>query len=114
MAERLAARDLLARGYAGAHDNIRSTASFAQGNYAEGIRFARNVIRDSPKSPTGYRALIMNLALRGEVEEAKAAVRTLKSVAPEMSQNWIEQNAVWARNDVMRKYVEAFRAAGLK
>lgn len=114
MAERLAARDLLARGYAGAHDNVRATASFAQGNYGDGIRFARNVIRDIPKSPTGYRTLIMNLALGGEVEEAGAAIRTLKSVAPDMSQSWIAQNAVWARAHVMQKYVEAFRAAGLK
>jgi hypothetical protein len=31
-----------------------------------------------------------------------------------MSQNWIKQNAVWARTHVMQKYVEAFRVAGLK
>jgi TolB-like protein len=114
MAERMARQDLLARGYDGAHNNVRATASFAEGRYRDGVAFARKTVLDSPNSPTAYRTLAMNLALAGEVEEAKATLRMLKRVAPDMSQEWIEKNAVWAQDDEMRKYVEAFRLAGLK
>jgi len=56
----------------------------------------------------------MNLALAGETDEAKHALQTLRRLAPGMSQNWISQNAVWASADTMKRYVEAFRIAGLK
>ena len=65
-------------------------------------------------SPTAYRALLMNLALAGEADEAKHALQTLRRLAPGMSQDWIKQNAVWTSADTMKRYVEAFRIAGLK
>ena len=109
-----ARRDLLARGYSGAHDNVRATASFAGAHYADGIKFASGAIRDNPRSPTGYRALTINLALSGDVVEARAALRTLKVLAPDMSQQWIKQNAVWASSEQRKRYVEAFSSLGLR
>jgi tetratricopeptide (TPR) repeat protein len=114
MAERLAQKDLLARAYPGAANNVRSTGSFARGHYREGVDFARRSILDTPSSPTAYRGLVINLALQGEVESAQRALRTLKHVLPEISQSWIRQNAVWASQETMKRYAEAFRAAGLK
>jgi TolB-like protein/Flp pilus assembly protein TadD len=114
MAERLARRDLLARAYAGAHDNVRATGSFAIGHYRQGVEFARSAAVYIPNSPTAYRALLMNLALAGETDGAKHALQTLRHLAPAISQNWIRQNAVWTSDDAMKRYVEAFRIAGLK
>jgi TolB-like protein len=114
MAERLAPRDLLARGYAGAHDNVRATAAFATENYRRGIEFAGNAAVYSPNSPTAHRALIINLALAGKIHEARHALQTLRRLAPDMSQAWIKQNAVWSSAETMKRYVEAFRASGMK
>ena len=114
MAERLARRDLLARAYAGAHDNVRATGSFAIEQYRDGAEFARSAAVFIPNSPTAYRALLMNLALAGETDDAKHALQTLRRLAPGMSQDWIRQNAVWASAATMKRYVEAFRIAGLK
>ena len=114
MAERLAKRDLLARGYGGAHNNVRSTGAFAVEHYHEGVEFGRNAIADNPNSPTGYRALVINLALGGQTDEAKRALRTLRRLAPDMSQNWVRQNAVWASDGTMKRYIEAFRIANLE
>ena len=114
MAERLAPRDLLARGYAGAHNNVRATASFAVEEYDQGIEFARRAIADSPRSPTAYRALLINLALGENVDEAKQALPKLKRIAPNISQAWIKETAVWGREADMKRYVEAFRVSGLK
>ncbi len=114
LAERLAPRDLLARGYAGAHDNVRATASFATENYRRGVEFAGNAAIYSPNSPTAHRALVINLALGGKSHEARQALQTLRRLAPEMTQNWIKQNAVWSSAETMKRYIEAFRASGLK
>lgn len=113
-AQRFAPWDLLARGYAGAHNNVRATASFAAGHYHDGIEFARKSISECPSSPSAYRALAMNLALGGKTEEARRAIQTLKRFAPTMSQRWIKETAVWARNEERQKYFEAFSLAGLR
>jgi TolB-like protein len=112
--ERLARRDLLARAYAGAHNNVRATGSFAIEHYGEGVGFARSAAVYVPNSPTAHRALIMNLSLAGETDEAKHALQKLRHLAPGMSQDWIRQNAVWTSPGTMKRYVEAFRIAGLK
>ena len=114
MAERLAPRDLLARGYAGAHDNVRATVSFATEDYRRGARFASNAALYSPNSPTAHRALLINLALAGQSHEARHAMRTLRELAPDISQAWITKNSVWSSAEIMRRYVEAFRASGLE
>ena len=56
----------------------------------------------------------MNLALAGQLDEARRALQTLRRLAPEISQEWIKQNAVWVSDDAMKRYIEAFHAAGLK
>lgn len=114
-AERLAQRDLLARGYAGAHDNIRATASFAIERYREGINFARSAAAYIPNSPPAHRALTINLALAGKFDEANQEVETLGRFAPKFSQIWIKQNyAVWASDEAAKRFTEAFRIAGLR
>jgi TolB-like protein len=113
--ERLAHRDLLARGYPGAHDNIRATASFALERYREGINFARSAAAYIPNSPPAHRALTINLALAGKLDEAGQEVQTLRLVTPKFSQIWIEQNySVWASDEAAKRFTEAFRIAGLR
>lgn len=85
LAERFARRDLLARGYAGAHDNVRATGCFAVERYDDGVAFARRAGVYLPNSPTAYRAMIINLALTGETDEARRALRMLQRLAPEMT-----------------------------
>jgi TolB-like protein len=112
-AERLAQRDLLARGYAGAHDNVRATASFAIGQYRQGADFARHAAAYLPNSPTAYRAMLINLALAGDSDEARHALQMLRRLAPNISHAWVKRNAVWASEATGKLYTEAFRIAGL-
>jgi TolB-like protein len=114
LAERLSPTDLLARGNAGTHNNVRATACFALGRYREGSEFARKAIIDNPSMPTAHRALLMNCALAGNWEESAAARQKLVRLAPDMSQRWIRETAVWTRREDQDKYVEAFRAAGVR
>jgi TolB-like protein/tetratricopeptide (TPR) repeat protein len=114
MAERFARQDLLARGYAGAHDNVRATGCFAAEQYSKGVQFGYRAAAYSPNSPTAYRTLVINLVLAGETDKARNALSTLRRAAPELSQKWIAKNAVWSSGATMKRYVDAFRIIGLK
>lgn len=112
-AERWGKRDLLMRGYAGAPDNVRATACFAAERYLHGWDHALRAATYVPSSPTAHRALLINLALGGQVDRAKEALRTLKLLAPKMSQTWLQQNTMWTSEGANKRYMEAFRIAGI-
>ena len=101
------------RGYAGAPDNVRATACFAAERYLHGWDHALRAATYVPSSPTAHRALLINLALGGQVDRAKEALRTLKLLAPKMSQTWLQQNTMWTSEDANKRYLEAFRIAGI-
>jgi TolB-like protein/Tfp pilus assembly protein PilF len=113
-AERLSPRDLLARGNAGVSNNVRAIACFVAGRYRDGIAFARKAIIESPNLIPAYRALVVNCALAGEIEEAKLALRTLKRLAPDISLKSLDEVIPYVRDNDRQGYVEGFRLAGLK
>jgi TolB-like protein/Tfp pilus assembly protein PilF len=114
-AARLSPRDLLARGNAGVSNNVRALACFVGGRYREGIRFARNAIIESPNLIPAYRMLILNCALAGEIEEARAALQTLKGLVPDISLAWVkEMTTPYVRTEDQQRYIEGFRLAGLE
>jgi tetratricopeptide (TPR) repeat protein len=113
-AERLSARDLLARGNAGVSNNVRAMACFIAGRYREGIGFARKAIIESPNLTPAYRALVLNCALAGEIDEAKAALQTLKRFVPDISLQWIREVVPYVRAEDRQRYLEGFQLAGLE
>jgi TolB-like protein len=113
-AERLQMHDLLARGNAGAHDNVRATASFVAGRYRDGITFARKAIHQSPRQVPAYRQLVLNYAFSGDMRRATDALATIRRLAPRVQQ-WLEETqSMWSNHANYKKYCEAFRMAGLK
>ncbi|HLH87340.1 MAG TPA: winged helix-turn-helix domain-containing protein [Xanthobacteraceae bacterium] len=111
LAEALKARDLLARGNTGAHDNVRATASFVTGRYRDGIAFARKAIAQSPRQTSAYRQLVTNSAYAGEVGQAAQAFQIVKRLGPELDKFIRQSEALYSDKSDYRKYVEAFREA---
>jgi len=81
-AESLSPRDLLARGKVGVCNNVRAIACFIAGRYREGTDYARKAIIESPNLIPAYRALVVNRALAGDLEEAKLALQSLQRLVP--------------------------------
>jgi hypothetical protein len=101
--------DLLARGNAGAADNVRATLGFAAGRHQEGIEFARKAIRQSPRQLPAYRLFAFNCAFAGEIEAAAAAIKLVKRSNRDTEQ-WIRDTAtMWSRREDFNKYIEAYR-----
>jgi TolB-like protein len=114
MSEHLTSRDLLARGYSGAHDNVRATTCFVAGRYHEGINFARKALIQNPMLIPAHRQLVTNGSFAGETEQATAALKTINRFAPGVNRFIRGSSTIWSRGDDYKKYVEAFRIAGLK
>jgi tetratricopeptide (TPR) repeat protein len=106
--------DLLARGNAGVYNNSRTTAHFVAGRYRESMEFARRAIVESPNLTPAYRPYIVSCALAGELEEARAAFRTLRRLTPTISMQWLKETLPYTRAEERQRYLEAFRLVGLK
>jgi TolB-like protein len=103
--------DLLARGNAGAADNVRATIGFAAGRHQEGMEFARKAIRQSPRQLPAYRLFAFNCAFAGETEAAAAAIKLVRRSNRDTEQ-WIRDTAtMWSRREDFDKYIEAYRLA---
>jgi tetratricopeptide (TPR) repeat protein len=113
-AERLSPRDLLARGNTGVSNNVRAMACFVAGRYRDGIGFSRKAISESPNLTPAYRALVVNCALAGEIEDAKTALQALKGLVPDITLKWVNEEIPYVRDDERQRYAEAFRLAGLE
>jgi adenylate cyclase len=113
-AERLSPRDLLSRGNRGANNIIRAAACLVAARYRHGVDFARKALFEAPSSTPAYRQLIVNCALGGDLEQAKAALRDLKRLQPDISLRWIEEWLPFVRTEERWKYMEGFRLAGLE
>ena len=61
-----------------------------------------------------YRMLVVNCALIGEIDEARAALAILKRLQPNVSLRWIAESVLFTRERDRQNYIEGFRVAGLE
>jgi hypothetical protein len=108
-AERLSPRDF----QAGLNSIGRAIVCFLDRRYRDGIDFARKAVRQSPHTTGAHHLIVVNSALAGEVEAARAALQSLKSLEPDLSLQTLDM-AVYVREEDRRRYFEAFRLAGLE
>ena len=78
--ERLSPRGL----FQGVNSVCRAVAHFSAGQYLDAISCARKSILESPGIVTGYRMLVVNCALIGEIDAARA-LAILKRLQPDVS-----------------------------
>ena len=60
----------------------------------------------------GHRILCASLAQAGQIEEAKAAMATLRQLHPDISVAWIRQYVPYTAGP-MEQFLEGMRKAGL-
>jgi TolB-like protein/class 3 adenylate cyclase/Flp pilus assembly protein TadD len=104
-AERLNPREL----WRGLNNLARAIAHFIGGRYHEGIEFAQNAILEGPGRIHSHRMLVVNLALAGRIDDARAALAVLKKLQPDFSLEWVEN---YRREEDRRRWIEGFRLAG--
>jgi TolB-like protein len=108
--ERLSPRGL----FQGVNNVCRAAAHFSAEQHRDAVSCARKSILDSPGIVTGYRMLVVNCALIGEIDEARAALKIVKRLQPDISLRWIAESVLFTRERDRQSYIEGFRLAGLE
>jgi TolB-like protein len=108
--ERLSPRGL----FQGVNNVCRAAAHFSAEQHRDAVSCARKSILDSPGIVTGYRMLVVNCALIGEIDEARAALKIVKRLQPDISLRWIAESVLFTRERDRQNYIEGFRLAGLE
>jgi TolB-like protein len=91
-----------------------AAANFAAGHYEQGVRYATEAMRLRPGFQGVQRMRCACLARAGQIHEARAALAELRRQQPELSIGWIRANVPYQTPELMKRYVEAMRKAGLK
>ena len=82
------------------------------GRYAEAVAFGRKAVQQRPGFTPGLRIYSASLAQTGQIEEARATLDQLRSLQPEISISWIEENIPY-KPQAMAKLVAGLCKAGL-
>jgi TolB-like protein len=106
---RLSPRDPLAPIYCG----IAAYAQYVGKNYQEAMRLAREGIRQRGDFVGAHRVLTAAAGMLGQNEVAKAALKELRRVQPNVSLDWIAKEIPIQHNAEREHYLEGFRRAGL-
>ena len=94
-------------------NGIAAYAEFVGGNYDEGMRFAREGIRQRPDFVGNHRQLTASAAMAGDLELARTALADLRRVQPNISLAWLAQHLP-LRKEPLDFFLEALRRAGLE
>ncbi len=89
-----------------------TAAHYLAGRYVEAVDWARQQVQMRPGSPSGHRILCASLAQAGLIEEARAAMRLLRQVQPNISVAWIKASVPYP-DHTMPRFLEGLRKAGL-
>jgi adenylate cyclase len=108
--ERLSPRGL----FQGVNNHCRALAHFSAGQYLDAISCARKAVLESPGIVTSHRMLVVNCALVGHIDEARAALEIVTRLQPDVSLRWIAEFVPFTRERERRNFIEGFRLAGLE
>jgi len=100
--------------FAAIYSAVAAYAEFVGRNYEEAIRFARESIRQRPDFAAGYRPLAAAAAMAGDMDLARAALDTWRSVQPNLSLAWMASQLLIKGEEERAHCLEAFRRAGLE
>lgn len=90
-----------------------SVALFTEGRYEEALQTALETVHLRPDWVGAHRVVLLAAAQLGRLDEARAALATVKRLQPTVSLAWARNYAPFTREIDQQKYVESFRLAGL-
>jgi tetratricopeptide (TPR) repeat protein len=90
-----------------------AVAHYAAGRYAEAIERSLEAQRLRPAFQGSRRLLCASLAEAGRIDEARSLLATIRREQPQLSLAWIRANVPYQTLELMERYLEGFRKAGL-
>jgi class 3 adenylate cyclase/tetratricopeptide (TPR) repeat protein len=95
------------------YQSILASAALSAGNYEQAIGAAKTSIRLNTGHVSSYRVLAIALCLQGQLDEARAIVRHLRVVEPELTVASFVARSPGAKSGLAQKFGDALHRAGL-
>jgi TolB-like protein len=90
-----------------------AVAHFAAGRYAEAARHTADALRLRPGFQGAQRLRCASLALAGRIAEARSYLVTARRQQPQLSLAWIRANVPYQTRELLERFLEGMRKAGL-
>jgi TolB-like protein/Flp pilus assembly protein TadD len=90
-----------------------AVAHFAAARYAQAIRFTTEAARLRPGFQGAQRLRCASLALAGEIDDARTQFATVRREQPQLSAEWIRENVPYQTPELMERFLDGMRKAGL-
>jgi TolB-like protein/Flp pilus assembly protein TadD len=91
-----------------------AVAHYGAGRYADALRFTTEAARLRPGFQGAHRLRCASLAQTGETAEARALLALLRRDQPQLSAAWIRANVPYQTPELMERFLEGMRVAGLE
>ena len=90
-----------------------AVAHFAAGRYAEAARHTADALRLRPGFQGAQRLRCASLALAGRIGEAQSYLATARRQQPQLSLAWIRANVPYQTQELLERFLDGMRKAGL-
>jgi len=90
-----------------------AVAHYTAGRYVEALRYSSELLRLRPGFQGAQRLRCASLAQAGRIDEAGAFLATMRREHPELSLDWIRASVPYQTPELMERFLEGMRKAGL-
>jgi TolB-like protein/Tfp pilus assembly protein PilF len=91
-----------------------AVSHYVSGRYAEAARYSEELVRLRPGFHGAQRLRCASLAQIGRVEEARSLLAVLRREHPEMTVEWIRTSVPYQTPELMERFLDGMRKAGLE
>jgi tetratricopeptide (TPR) repeat protein len=91
-----------------------AVAHYGAGRFAEAVRYSSELLALRPGFQGAQRLRCASLAQTGQIEEAKKFLAALRQEQPQLSIDWIKANVPYQTPELMERFLDGMRKAGLK
>jgi hypothetical protein len=91
-----------------------AVSHYLAGHYAESLRYASEAARVRPGFYGAHRLRCASLARMGRVAEARSLLATVRTEQSQLSLAWIRANVPYQTPELMDRFLEGMRMAGLR
>ena len=91
-----------------------AVAHFAAGRYAEAVQHTTQALRLRPGFQGAQRLRCAGLAHAGRLQEAQAFLKIVRREQPDLSVDWVRANVPYQTPELMDRFIEGLRMAGLR
>ena len=90
-----------------------AVAHYTAGRYSEALQYSVEAQRLRPAFQGSQRLLCASLAQLGRVDEARTLLATVRREQPQLSLDWIRASVPYQTPDLMERFLDGMRKAGL-